>query len=590
MYPDRDQVETQLARILSNHRFAGSPRMSELLVYLVRAELRGEAENIKGYSIGVDVFGRPADFDPSSDSIVRVQTGRLRRLLESYYLSDGVNDPVHLEIPKGQYRPVLHLRQSPPEPHLETPPETAKIKTDQATELPGGGRPALPDRFWFAVLAAVVLLAVTVSYSVFNPLPGRADNEAAGAVSDRISLAILPLKTSNDHGQAGFVAEGISSELVSTLTRIPALDISSPAAAASVDGDRDERLAAIGEALKADYVLEGNLQHVGSHYRVQIQLSNTRTEKTIWADVYDRNDEDVFDIQDEIVLALAAELRPQLVAAAKQAIALKPTARQSAWELYLRATWSPGSAVNSQAWEAERAELAERALEVKPGFGPAHSVLADKYAYLANLLPERDTPEQRASASFHAEQALDLSPQDPDALFNAGIHYWHMGNIEQSQEIMGRVLELDRSHPLARFLVYMSPYTCREVPEEAIARLAAYDESLSADNPVRWVTQAWLAQSYLNNGDNGAAIEHARAADRIFRTPETTYRLAAALVQAGEPDAAISMVEAQKRSWPDLDVHHYAVEAITRRCERSPTGEEITRIYYEMAETVEPPV
>ena len=80
--------------------------MRQLLRYLVDATLAGDAERLKGYAIGVDVFERGAAFDPGTDPIVRVQAGRLRKLLDTYYRTAGQHDAVRITIPKGGSEPI----------------------------------------------------------------------------------------------------------------------------------------------------------------------------------------------------------------------------------------------------------------------------------------------------------------------------------------------------------------------------------------------------------------------------------------------------------------------------------------------------
>src|SRR5687768_2320204 len=83
-----EAVQNELGRILGSPAFANAERSRQLLRYLVAESLAGRASRLKEYSIGVDVFGRPASFDPQTDSIVRTETNRLRSRLRQYY-ADG---------------------------------------------------------------------------------------------------------------------------------------------------------------------------------------------------------------------------------------------------------------------------------------------------------------------------------------------------------------------------------------------------------------------------------------------------------------------------------------------------------------------
>jgi hypothetical protein len=104
---DRMLVREQLARMLESTPFVQSPRRQRFLEYVVHETLAGRGERLKGYSIALEVFGRPETFDPVADPIVRIEAGRLREKLRRYYDTDGWNDPVRIELPRGTYMPRI---------------------------------------------------------------------------------------------------------------------------------------------------------------------------------------------------------------------------------------------------------------------------------------------------------------------------------------------------------------------------------------------------------------------------------------------------------------------------------------------------
>ncbi|MCG7508050.1 tetratricopeptide repeat protein [Mesorhizobium retamae] len=103
--PAAPAVRETLDRLLASQTFGRSERARELLRYLVEREQSGEADKLKGFSIAVDVFGKDAGFDPSTDAVVRVQAGRLRELLEQYFTTEGAAEPIRIVIPRGSYIP-----------------------------------------------------------------------------------------------------------------------------------------------------------------------------------------------------------------------------------------------------------------------------------------------------------------------------------------------------------------------------------------------------------------------------------------------------------------------------------------------------
>jgi hypothetical protein len=95
----------ELQSVLHSHLFARSPTLSHLLSYLCEKKFAGETDQIKEYSVAIDVFDRAESFDQDTDSIVRVQANRLRKRLSEYYGAEGASHPVHISIPVGQYVP-----------------------------------------------------------------------------------------------------------------------------------------------------------------------------------------------------------------------------------------------------------------------------------------------------------------------------------------------------------------------------------------------------------------------------------------------------------------------------------------------------
>lgn len=103
--PSPERVRAALDELLGWQGITRSPQLAELLRYVVERTLSGESASIKAYSIAVDVFDRPQDFDPQSDPIVRVQARRLRTLLEQYYEGGGATADVQIHLPLGRYVP-----------------------------------------------------------------------------------------------------------------------------------------------------------------------------------------------------------------------------------------------------------------------------------------------------------------------------------------------------------------------------------------------------------------------------------------------------------------------------------------------------
>ncbi len=131
-----NQCEQQVQRILKSATFRNAVTLQQLLQFLTARAFEGGADGLKEYTIGVEAFGRPQDFDPKTDTIVRVQIHRLRQKLTEYYEADGSRDPILVEIPKGHYLPTFEPiadsdrninRDSGPELNTGVPAVTPQI-------------------------------------------------------------------------------------------------------------------------------------------------------------------------------------------------------------------------------------------------------------------------------------------------------------------------------------------------------------------------------------------------------------------------------------------------------------------------------
>ncbi len=107
---EREQYVRQIDTLVASKELHGADSLCKLLRYLANHALEFPEEPLKEYKIATEVFARSSDFDPQSDSIIRVQAGRLRSKLTEYYQSEGSNDPIIVELPKGSYVPLFHHR------------------------------------------------------------------------------------------------------------------------------------------------------------------------------------------------------------------------------------------------------------------------------------------------------------------------------------------------------------------------------------------------------------------------------------------------------------------------------------------------
>lgn len=150
---EREQYHAAVERLVRSHVLHGSESLCKLLRYLAEQSLQNPGSAVKEYQIATEVLGRPADFDPHLDSAIRVQAGRLRVKLAEYYATEGDQDPIVVELPKGTYTVAFHHRAALPKTKREEPPQ----------DSPGRKARHLLLNWSAAVVALSILLAAVVA-------------------------------------------------------------------------------------------------------------------------------------------------------------------------------------------------------------------------------------------------------------------------------------------------------------------------------------------------------------------------------------------------------------------------------------------
>ena len=106
---ERRSIEAQLERLLANQFFSHSRRFPSFLRYVVNQTLSGHAEDLKERTLGIEIFGKTADYDTASDPIVRVTAAEIRKRIAQYYQDPGHEHEVRISLPPGSYVPQFHF-------------------------------------------------------------------------------------------------------------------------------------------------------------------------------------------------------------------------------------------------------------------------------------------------------------------------------------------------------------------------------------------------------------------------------------------------------------------------------------------------
>jgi adenylate cyclase len=264
--PTPEDIRAELERVLSSRCFAHAGRASEFLRFVVEETLAGAGPRLKGYTIGTEVFGRPPDFDPQVDPLVRVEAGRLRSRLAEYYQNEGAGNAVQIELPRGGY--AVKWRRREPAPVIEEAVER------RAVRQPSHWRPAL------AAIGLLLLTAVTVLLVEHRrPTEPPAAVQVIAAESPRV--IVTPFESFGlETPELDEIAAGLTEEIMLALGR---LDVRVIAAEPRwLDAGR------VGEMSSRDYVLSGSVRLADHRVRIAARLIERGTGAQLWSRAYDK--------------------------------------------------------------------------------------------------------------------------------------------------------------------------------------------------------------------------------------------------------------------------------------------------------------
>ena len=180
----------QIDHIIKSHSLRGSESLCRLLQYLAKQAIDHPDAPLKEYQIATEVYGRHADFDPQSDSTIRVQAGRLRMKLAEYYAGEGAADPILVRIPKGSYHLVFEAR--PPEPHPQ--PAAVPLRESPTASVVVETFPARWRAAFFLLMVSLIVSLVVLGGLLWDrkrPESGIALASGTPSVSHTGPLASL---------------------------------------------------------------------------------------------------------------------------------------------------------------------------------------------------------------------------------------------------------------------------------------------------------------------------------------------------------------------------------------------------------------
>lgn len=391
--PSDSEVRTQLSRVLQSRAFRKSERLCRFLEFAVRCAIERTTDQLKESVLGRAVFDRGSAYDPRTDSIVRVESQRLRQRLRDYYQSEGSGDPVSIEFKPGSYVPA------------------------------------------FRYLRADFSAAKGLEPAPVNTLSPQ-------------TVAVLPLRNQSSDPEVYF-CDGITEELIYALSRIEGLSV---IGLTSVLALKNESLDAreTGIRLGAGTIISGSVRKSDLQLKIHVEILNAETGQVLWVGKFDRQTvEDVFAVEEEIAQSVARTLQVTLAPSISRQI-IRAAPNMDAYLLYLKGRhyWNQMSVAGYR----QAIGAFEEAISLYASYASPYAGLADAYAYLAlwgGARPHDVFPKARSSAM----QALRLDPHLPHAFSAlAATTSFYDWKWDEGLALSRRALELEPSYSFGQHI------------------------------------------------------------------------------------------------------------------------------------------
>ncbi len=491
-------IREQLNRMLSCELFAQASRQCRFLEYIVEVTITGQADRLSQFVVGVDVFDRDSDFDPVTDSIVRVEAGRLRSKLAEYYLSVGQNDPIIISLPKGGYGVRFEVRDKV---NVADPLAVARASKTIRNLL---------------IALIVIVTAGALYVANVSPIKFGADDENATSESAIFEsaectqedlekqstspfVAILPFDNMSADPDQEYFSDGITEDIITDVSTISGLSVISRHSTFVYKGHAIS-IREIGKNLCARYILEGSVRTEGNQLRITAQLIDALTDTHVWADRYDHNFDDVFAIQGEVSRKIVSALKVELTDQEESRLGHVGTSNTAAHDLFLRGRERFYLFTNDDIEQS--LDLFSQAIKLDPNYAEAHAWQSRVQVYFFLSGMNNVSEETVVPGIESARRAIELDPLLPMAHANLG---WALSWDHQYEAAIASIktaIELDRSFADAYLWLSMITASIRRGDEA----LAAIQSGIRV-NPNYGVTYVLsLGRAYLALGQNDRAL------------------------------------------------------------------------------------
>lgn len=263
----------------------------------------------------------------------------------------------------------------------------------------------------------------------------------------RNSIAVLPFLNMSSDADNDYFCDGLAEELMNALAKIDDLRVAARTAAFSFRG-KSVPMAEIGRTLNVHSILEGSVRRSAGRVRITVQLINSIDGFHLWSERYDRDMKDIFEIQDDITLAVVDALKVKLLGAERKAALKRYTDNSEAYQLYLKGKFAWNKRTSTDLKEA--VEFYKQAIEQDPNYALAFSGLAEAYVLFSSddVAPAKDSMPLAKAA---AQRALDIDDSLAEAHSSLGYYLaFYEFDLKSAEGEFRRAIELKPTYAIAR--------------------------------------------------------------------------------------------------------------------------------------------
>ncbi len=306
--------------------------------------------------------------------------------------------------------------------------------------------PQAKTYFWkpqSRVLAiALIILAATAGIVYFALSNKTTKQETSVDAADK-TLAVLPFKLLNPNDETNYLSVGLADSLITKLSNVRSLTVRPTSSVIRYANETDT--AGAGRELKVETVIDGTVQQAGDRVRVSVQMIRAADGKSLWANTYDAQLVNIFQVQDEISAKITEALKIQLSSDERARISRPPTDNIEAYQLYLRGNYYLYSFTPDSLQKA--LQNYNQAVALDPTYALAYAGLANAYGISAPF--GNDEAALRAEAA--ALKAIELDPTLGEARAALAVtQFWKKRETDKAQNSFNRALELNPNSAVIR--------------------------------------------------------------------------------------------------------------------------------------------